>query len=234
MRHVTPETRQKIAEWEGVVLYAYDDATGKQARPGLQIKGTLTIGIGHTGPDVAIGQTITRERADALLANDLNAAERTVESAVKVPLSDPQFGTLVSFCFNAGAGAFLSSTLLKKLNQGRYELVPAELMKWTKTHISGKLVQSPGLVSRRTKEAAYWSSGVMMTPASESQQSSVPVKDGPNWFTSETVSTGVTAVSGASALAAGNGPFQYALAAVFVIAACVGIYFFVIKRIRPA
>lgn len=233
-RHVTPETVSKIEEWEGVVLFAYDDATGKKILHAVDpVHGTLTIGAGHTGPDVRPGQVITPAQSSALLAADLRSAETTVDNAVKVALSDQQFGALVSFCFNAGAGAFLGSTLLKKLNQGKYELIPAELMKWTKTHINGKLVASPGLVSRRTKEAAYWSSGFARTQTLMAQQSSLPVKDGPNWFSAETVATGASAVSAAGAVASGSGPVQYALAAVLVIAVCVGLYFFISKRLAP-
>lgn len=233
MRHVTAETRQKIEEWEGVVLYAYDDANGAKVFKGGAARGTLTIGVGHTGPDVHPGDTITKERADQLLAQDLASTEAVVSSAVTVDLSDQQFGALVSFCFNAGAGTFRSSTLLKKLNQGKYEQVPAELMKWTKTRINGKLVQSPGLVSRRTKEAAYWSSGMAATQSLMAQQSAVPEKDGPNWMTPESIGTASAAVSAAGTVAVGNGPVQYALAAVLVVAACVALFFFVRNRLLP-
>ncbi len=232
-RHVTPETRAKIEEWEGVILYAYDDATGKRVGTGDHIGGTITIGAGHTGPDVKPGMTITRERADALLMQDLATAERAVETSVTVPLSDPQFGTLVSFAFNAGIAAFKSSTLLKKLNAGKYSDVPAELMKWTKTHINGKLVSSQGLVSRRSKEAAYWSTGTVATPPAVAQQGAIAVKDAPSWVTPESISTATGVVTAAGAVATGNGPFQYALAAVLVIAVLVGAYFFISKRLAP-
>lgn len=242
---LTQETIAKIEEWEGVVLYAYDDATGKAVKPGDKVHGTLTIGVGHVGPDVKPGLTITRAQVDVLLQRDLQTAVNAVTSLVKVPLNDHQFGTLVSFAFNAGVGALRSSTLLKKLNAGQYAAVPAELMKWTKTHIGGKLVNSPGLVKRRSNEAAYWSAGgatpsmstrIDPSPAPaamEAQQGAVPVKDAPSWVTPEAITTATGAVSAAGAVASGNGPVQYALAAVLVIAVAIGIYFFVIKRMRP-
>ena len=71
VRRVSAETRAKITEWEGEVLYAYDDANGRKIGPGGAVAGTLTIGVGHTGPDVRPGQTITKAQADAILANDL-------------------------------------------------------------------------------------------------------------------------------------------------------------------
>lgn len=241
MATLTQETIDKIEEWEGVVLHAYDDATAQKINPGDKVRGTLTIGVGHVGPDVKPGMTITKDRADALLRNDLRVAQNAVDRLVKVKLNDHQYGTLVSFTFNAGTGALESSTLLKKLNAGNYAAVPVELMKWTKTHINGKLVSSQGLVKRRANEAAYWTAGpatiIQAAPvgaaAQVAQQGAQPVKEAPPWLTPEAVSTATGAVSAAGAVASGNGPVQYALAAVLVVAVIAGIYFFVIKRMRP-
>ena len=52
----------------------------------------------------------------------------------------------------AGSGRFKASTLLKRVNAGAFDAVPAELMKWTKA--KGK--ELPGLVRRRRAEAALW------------------------------------------------------------------------------
>jgi hypothetical protein len=77
-----------------------------------------------------------------------------VDRLVTVPLSQNQFDALVSFTFNVGEGALAKSTLLKKLNAGKYSEVPAELMKWTK----GGGRELPGLVRRRRAECALWRS----------------------------------------------------------------------------
>jgi hypothetical protein len=87
-----------------------------------------------------------------ILASDLVKFEDGVDNLVKVPLKQNQFDALVSFAFNVGLGALGKSTLLKKLNAGQYDAVPAELMKWTKA--GGK--ELPGLVRRRRAEAALW------------------------------------------------------------------------------
>ena len=50
------------------------------------------------------------------------------------------------------AGALKASTLLKRVNAGALDAVPAELMKWTKA----KGTELPGLVRRRRVEAALW------------------------------------------------------------------------------
>jgi len=134
-----------IKEFEGVRLKAYRCPAD-----------VWTIGVGHTSaagpPVVKAGMEITNAQAMKILAQDLVQFEDGVESAVKVPLSQNQFDALVSFTFNVGLGAFGKSTLLKKLNAGQYDAVPAELMKWTKA--GGR--ELPGLVRRRRAEAALW------------------------------------------------------------------------------
>ena len=66
-----------------------------------------------------------------------------------------QFDALVSFVFNVGAGAFGGSTLLRRLNQGEYKAVPAELMRWVNS--GGRPL--PGLVRRRQAEGVLFSRG---------------------------------------------------------------------------
>ncbi|WP_354190743.1 lysozyme, partial [Bartonella silvatica] len=62
--------------------------------------------------------------------------ENAVEETVTVSLTDCQFTALVSFCYNIGIKAFCKSSLLKKLNQGDYDCISAELQKWNK--VGGK------------------------------------------------------------------------------------------------
>lgn len=225
-RHVTADARAKIAEWEGEVLYAYDDANGRKVNPGDKVRGTITIGVGHTGPDVHPGQTITKQQADALLARDLAGCEAAVSRLASVPLSDQQFGTLVSFAFNAGVGAFTKSTLLKRLNKGDYMAVPSELMKWTKTHVDGKLVASPGLVARRSKESAYWASGAN---APVVQQGAVPEIKAHPISPMEIVTGAGTIVGPAAGFANSTGWINIAFGVGIVVAVAV-IAAIVIKR----
>jgi hypothetical protein len=95
---------------------------------------------------------ITRQEADDLLEKDVSRFEARVNRLVKVPLTQSQFDALVSFDFNTGA--LHSSTLLKRLNAGKHNEVPAQLMRWTKG--GGKELK--GLVNRRRDEAALWRS----------------------------------------------------------------------------
>jgi lysozyme len=133
---------KKLMEWEGTVLHIYKDSAGLP-----------TIGTGHLirkGEDYTSG--ITTEQAQDLLQSDLVRFEEVVNRLVKVPLSQSQYDTLVSFAFNVGVAAFQKSTLLKKLNVGFYESIPAQLMRWTKA--GGK--QCAGLVTRRQNEIELW------------------------------------------------------------------------------
>jgi lysozyme len=113
--------------------------------------GIWTIGYGHTN-GVKENDTCTPEQAVVWLENDLIDAEKAVEHLVTVPLTDNQFAALVSFVFNIGAGKFAGTTLLRKLNERGYAIVPAYLKAW----IFGGGKQLPGLVARRAAEAELW------------------------------------------------------------------------------
>jgi lysozyme len=88
-----------------------------------------------------------------LLADDVRRFAVGVDDLLEVAVSDSQFCALVSFAYNCGLGALKTSTLLRLLNEGEYDAVPAQLMRWTK--IAGK--ESRGLRNRRTAEAELWS-----------------------------------------------------------------------------
>ena len=115
----------------------------------------MTIGYGHT-KGVKKKMRITTDEAENILRDDLRSFEAEVKNMVDVPLSQYQFDALVSFVFNLGAANFKSSTLLKKLNAGDYAAVPAQLMRWNKARVGGKLQPLTGLTRRRTAEAALF------------------------------------------------------------------------------
>lgn len=115
----------------------------------------LTIGYGHT-KGVKRNMEITKAEAEALLREDLRIYEAEVKRLVNVPLTQYQFDALVSFVFNLGAANFASSTLLKRLNTGNYEAVPAQFMRWNKARVNGTLQPLKGLTRRRSAEAALF------------------------------------------------------------------------------
>lgn len=201
-----------IKQWEGLRTNAYKD-----------VAGIWTIGYGHTAfagkPAPKAGMTISALEAENILMQDLEQFAQAVEKLVKVPLNDNQYASLVSFTYNVGIGAFKKSTLLKKLNNGDYDSVPLELLKWV--NAGGKRVQ--GLVNRRAAESGLWVKGAFVSSARDTSQT----KQEKAFLKPEVLAPFIGAASGLTGFATGHGPFQWALAIVMVIAAGTGVYFFI-------
>ena len=117
--------------------------------------GVCTIGYGHTGPEVKPGLTITQEKAEELLRQDLRHAEQAVAELVKVPLTDGQHAALVDLIFNIGKAAIAKSTLLKLLNARKYGDASEQLMRWV--HSGGQIIA--GLQRRRLAAREMWLHG---------------------------------------------------------------------------
>ena len=111
-----------------------------------------TIGYGHTGPDVRMGDTCTMEQATAWLLADTAGAAAEVERDVTVAISDDEFGALVALTFNIGKGAFRSSTLLRLLDAGDHQGAAQQFLRWNKQ--AGK--ELAGLDRRRAAEEALF------------------------------------------------------------------------------
>ena len=128
-----------IKEFEGLRLDSYYCAS--------QI---LTIGYGHTGPDVWVGQVITEQEAEKLLRDDLEIFEQAVSELIDIDLTQNQFDALVSFTFNCGDGALEQSSLRRRLNKGEdpNTVAEEELPRWNKG-ANGPLA---GLTRRREAE----------------------------------------------------------------------------------
>lgn len=181
-RRIIKEVADHIKQFEGLVLFAYDDfdPPGRRRRiqPGDRVNGTLTIGYGHTGRDVVPGMTILERHAHELFDQDIRKFERCVERSLLGyvdDLPDYAFGALVSFCYNVGENAYLNSTLLKKVRARDYGAVPKEFMKWVNS--KGKRMQ--GLVNRRSAEVGLWAKGSFVasnTVPTEPVASGVPAK----------------------------------------------------------
>lgn len=159
MMRISRHGLEKLKEFEGHKNRMYKDTGGK-----------WTIGIGHLitktelqlglisilGEEVTYRNGLTDQQVLDLLDQDLDRFENAVNDYVKVHLKQNEFDTLVSFAFNVGTGAFRSSTLLKRLNAGKKEEVPAQLRRWV--YDDGKKIQ--GLVNRREKEIEMWGTPV--------------------------------------------------------------------------
>ena len=200
-RKINYEGLCSIKRFEGCRLTAYED-----------VGGVLTIGYGTTNATGLIhitpGMTITQEEADSLLLQSLTKYEECVENSVQVELADNQFAALVCFTYNVGIAAFQGSTLLKKLNQGNYECVPTELMKWVT--VGGKKVQ--GLINRRAAEGGLWARGGFV-----SSNYVQPSSDNRSILGhAEMVAPAIGAASGMGSILSGYGPIQWAASFIMI------------------
>lgn len=129
-----------IRRFEGLKLDAYRCPAG-----------VWTIGYGHAGPEVRSGMRISREEAEALLIADVLRFDGAVRR-IAGPSSQGQHDALVSFAFNLGLGALMSSTLLKKHKAGDHEGAAGQFGRWV--HAGGRKLA--GLEKRRAAEAALY------------------------------------------------------------------------------
>ena len=155
---------------EGFKKLPYGDRGGN--------KGNCTIGYGHlihfggcTPEDFTqYPNGISPDAAEQLLFQDaFEKAIFPIKFLVSVPLAQKEFDALADFTFNIGAGDNLpslkagkglaSTTLLRVLNLGFYNSVPAEFRKF---RLSGGVVL-PGLVRRRNEESLLWSTGIYVS-----------------------------------------------------------------------
>lgn len=128
-----------VSGMEGVETVAYAD-------PGPRGWTLPTICVGHTGPDVRIGQRATMQECMRWLDKDLLKSGESVAHCVTAPITPGQFDALVSFEFNTGS--LCKSTLVRKLNAGDCRGASAEFSRWVTA--SGRVL--PGLVRRRAAE----------------------------------------------------------------------------------
>ena len=133
-----------IKFYEGLKLRAYKCPAG-----------VPTIGFGNTfyedGKPVKMGDVITIEKANQLLEN---IAYKFLHG-MKLPdgLNDNQQSALLSFAYNVGLGAWVKSTLRKKVMVNPNDAsIAKEFLKWNKA--DGKVLK--GLTNRREAEAALY------------------------------------------------------------------------------
>lgn len=122
--------------YEGTVLQSYRDPIG-----------IVTACVGHTGPELRMGQRYTRQQCEDMLYGDLLKHAQALD-CIKQPMTDGQKAAFLSFAFNVGNKAFCDSTLARKANAGDMPGACAELSRWTRA--GGR--DLPGLVKRRAAE----------------------------------------------------------------------------------
>lgn len=141
-----PKKITKISD-DGIKMIA--NFEGKRNSKYLDAVGLPTIGIGHLIKSGEVfNSVLTDQEVFELFRKDVSGFEKAVARLVKVKINQNQFNALVSFAFNCGIGALESSTLLRVLNEGNYQLAADNFLKWDKG--DGKTIY--GLTLRRQKE----------------------------------------------------------------------------------
>lgn len=147
-----------IEGWESLVLYPYDDAiapvNGKYREwTGGPVKGTLTIGYGHTDaaglPKIVPGMRLTEQEAVNLLEKDLAPVIKYTNEHCHAAITKGQFRALVSFGFNCGEGN--EQNLLNRINNGNFDEARAAFDLYIKPEYARK-----GLQRRRDAEQVLW------------------------------------------------------------------------------
>lgn len=134
--------KEKMRSWEGLRLKAYKCPAG-----------VLTVGYGHTGPDVRPGMTVTKAEAERLFSADVDRFSSGVGRLLPGGVKQTQFDALVSLAYNIGLGNFSRSSLLRRVKADPADpAIRQEFMKWV--YAGG--AKLPGLVGRRKAEADHY------------------------------------------------------------------------------
>ena len=125
-----------LAVLEGFSPTAYKD-----------IVGVPTIGFGET-KGVLMGHRTTPERSLVhLLSRIEDEYGRGLKKCIKVPLYQHEYDAYLALSYNIGVRAFCNSTVVKRLNEEKYEEACTAIKLFNRA--GGKKVQ--GLVNAREK-----------------------------------------------------------------------------------
>lgn len=129
---------------------------GLETESYVDVAGVKTICIGHTGPDVNLGQRATKQMCEDLLTADLDPVWAAEDKYIKnvASLEPWTRAAVASFIFNVGVDAFKGSSVLSNLNAGKVTAACTSMLLWTKARAGpqGALVVVRGLVNRRVAE----------------------------------------------------------------------------------
>lgn len=148
-KNYTATTIQLIKDFEGFRSTAYRDGNAYSIGYGAQTY--------ENGQPVKVGDTITQQRAEQLLAFHVSKFAAAVNQYINVALNQNQFDALVSFCYNVGISAFSTSTLAKIVNKtpNDFDSISREFRRWNKSN--GVVLQ--GLIDRREQEILVYVQG---------------------------------------------------------------------------
>jgi lysozyme len=134
----------------GIALVGLLVAEGYRDTAYIPVAGDVpTIGFGTT-QNVRMGDKITVPQALNRALDDVQKFEGAMKRCVKVPLHQYEYDAYLSLTYNIGEGAFCRSTLVRLLNQQRYDEACKQILRWD--NFKGKPLR--GLTIRREKEYA--------------------------------------------------------------------------------
>ena len=131
---------------EGFSATAYPDSTG------------FSIGYGtfidKPEEQYLLEESITKEKAHALLVLDVADRIKFIEQRIKIPLNQNQIDALVLLLYNAGPYAITGGSLDEKINAENWEAVKETWAAYNKSRNrqTGVLEVNPVLVERRKRE----------------------------------------------------------------------------------
>ena len=141
MMRLSLQSRERLKRLEGFRANAYIPVPGDR----------VTIGYGFTD-GVKLGDTMTREEADARLVEELRPYEMAVWQGCTREPNQNEFDAMVLLCFNIGPAGFRRSTVLKAHNRGDCQAAARAFGLWNKS--GGKVYA--GLTKRRAEESALY------------------------------------------------------------------------------
>ena len=106
-----------------------------------------TIGFGTT-KGVQLGDKTNPISALSTAHRDIKGFEGAIKSCVTVPLYQWEYDAYTSLAYNIGGTAFCNSTLVRLLNQERYEEACKQILRWD--YFKGSRLA--GLTKRRNEE----------------------------------------------------------------------------------
>lgn len=143
--HTSAEGLKLIADYEGCRLRPYQCSAG-----------VWTDGIGNTS-GVVPGRSITERQAAGNFITNVLHTEKALSRCVFTQLPRKVYDAVVSFAFNVGTGNACGSTLVRLLNQERWQDACHQLPRWV--YVKG--VFNQGLDNRRNRELAWCLKGAM-------------------------------------------------------------------------
>lgn len=142
-------------EYSQELIALIKNEEGFRAKPYVDLSGVKAVGYGHI---IQINeywalQKISERQAEKLLITDLDIAKKSVDSRVKVPLSNSQREALYALVYNIGAKPFSESTLLRDINSNKAEnIIEKDFKKFR--FVKNKTQKT--LYKRRNEEWRLW------------------------------------------------------------------------------